>query len=110
MKPIDLSFEQREYLFEMLKALFPDRGWHDVGEDNIFTTPTKEVDDVEEFHWYELCVTHLANAVLRKFAHEVGMPQSWTEHIVKQQLMGDKHPIDILYEIWKHPHEHIHEL
>lgn len=120
LTPIDLSPAQRDKLLEMCRSLFPTQGWFLLSEEvstgfmaygMICCTPTKEVDDVSTFHWFELCITYLSKAVAIQYGKLPYSSNTWATHLIKT-IMCDtkKHPVDQLYDIWINPHIYSQEL
>jgi hypothetical protein len=120
LKPIDLTPAQRDKLLEMCRSLFPEQGWYCLAERQpwnlisyglIRTTPTKELDDVYTFHWFELTITHLSKAVAIQYGKLPYSSNTWATHMIKSIMCDSKkHPVDQLYDIWMHPHIYSQEL
>ena len=135
MESIKLTEEHKSKLLEMCKALFPEYLeilWDSTNTDNpIFTDDDEDLkykcrwsidnnlihflekeswDDEEnyliEIHWFEFCMTHLADKILKNNYFKIGAFSS----IV---LFKKNHPVDYLYEkfskLKKQPEKTVHK-
>lgn len=108
MKSIQLTEEDKSKLLEMCKVLFPEytygfeNDFSDIGIMEYYTN----VEDWKFIHWFEFCMTHLANEIIYK--EEKTLRTCENEHnFMLKQLMNvfynEKgiHPIDYLYKEFK---------
>lgn len=91
MKSIELTKKHKAKLLEMCNKLFK-KEIHGltIQEDNGFlnySDTSKTVDYDDRIHWFEFCMTHLAEKIDCDLAHNI--------------IYMKKHPIDYLYEEFK---------
>lgn len=108
MESLKLTKEQENKLLEMAEKLFPEYFFDEEGEDYYidedgiinFLIPIKENEyKCGEIHWFEFCMTYLAEKIIPAFCDMEKMYSG---------IMGNdesdcfkKHPIDYLYEEFK---------
>lgn len=125
MKSIELTEEHKSKLLEMCNKLF------DLGDGvytnfrfkpthQFFLCKTKETENyiqwindtngkIEEIHWFEFCMTHLAEKILNPFPLNPsrGLQDKFKNFFWKTNLFAMgldhtvNHPVDFLYEEFK---------
>jgi len=103
MKNIELTEEHKTKLLEMCNELFPEDEFtfdNDYAEDGIidrnFLGKTKNdltwEDKGSHFHWFEFCMTHLANKILIQ-------DEQLSDFLLTINI--ELHPINYLYKEFK---------
>jgi hypothetical protein len=117
MKNIELTEEQNMKLIEMCNTLFPEHKWgwgSDLAEQNMIDCDIHlSGEDFKLFHWFEFCMTHLAEKIIATFEltqdKERVYKRTFNEELSKFYLQSleysrdykKSHPIDYLYEAFK---------
>jgi hypothetical protein len=111
MKSIELTEEHKTKLLEMCNVLFPEqkpfciglnqelnKGWG-YSRDFIFGKSDIFLDDGLMIHWFEFCMTHLQNEILRK-ASKLNKSDDLNYDFFSKLTDSwyESHPIDYLYE------------
>jgi hypothetical protein len=118
MKSIELTKEHKTKLLEMCKALFPEMFVPTIQDNGYinYSETGKTIDYDDRIHWFEFCMTHLANKIINTYwkchLNEKHYKTNLFEELsdfylstincdknikLKQQI----HPIDYLYEEFK---------
>jgi hypothetical protein len=92
MNSLSLTQEQREKYLELRKHFFPD-------------TPLLSV------YWFEALFRFLVPEVAKEYAKaHLSTSFSFCKHAIYEKLTYElelnKHPVDLLYDIWKNPKDH----
>jgi hypothetical protein len=98
MQPITLSEDQLKKLKEMCFEIY------DL---------THMVDIYFMRHWLEICLYGLVPKVAEAHGKQPHTTPTWSLHMIRQKLINelDKvNPIDLLYDIWKHPDKYAQDL
>lgn len=98
MKSLILTKKHKDLILEMCKTLFPEYSWTwRYEEDGWFCgiiNAWESQNRCEEFHWFELCLNHLADRIYPKH------PFNWWGQIGRMVDRG-WHPVDWLYREFK---------
>lgn len=114
MTKLNITPAQYQQLLEMCGSFFPEKNF------KVSSLPTGMIhyDIIDHFgrgsiHWFELCVTHIAEKVAQEFAKQPFGTHSYAKFYIVQALFSQlyhKHPIDFLYDMWKNPQAYAQNL
>lgn len=115
MKNIELTEDHKSKLLEMCKKLFPEYNFINFQESSLMgawgydfnniclSKKSNDLYDIEiNIHWFEFCMTHLANKMI-----ELGELPNFNNKLdyeffsILQSSWWESHPIDYLYEEFK---------
>lgn len=104
MKPIKLTYKQKEKLIEMVKALFPEfTGKITAANKLVFNG---EGNKLIFIHWFEFCMGILQNKVYNKLAkiNTLGI-DTWNKDLIgnlyRYKSTMSNHLVDYLYKEFK---------
>lgn len=118
MKPIPLTEKQKEKLLEMCKKLFPNKKirWSLAMHNLLFIADTNTYMGYN-IHWFEFCMTYIADAVTYKMCKDEGADARWQEQQSYYRKFLDDcirfrmtynppnrihpHPVDYIYKEFK---------
>jgi hypothetical protein len=103
MKAIELTEDRKEKLLEMCRALFPEYTirFNINGFDYGIFIVTKDAGNTLNItHWFEFCLTHLAEKIVNKMQN-VEKPYLWTFQGLLLLHHNDEHLVDNLYKEFK---------
>ena len=99
MGPIELTDLHKSKLLEMCKDLFPEIFVVTIQENGYlnYSDTGKTIDYEDRFHWFEFCMTHLADKIFEDHDNFSNIKDGF----ITIFSIKDEHPIDYLYEQFK---------
>lgn len=114
MKPIELNEDQRRKIEDMFSGLFSEYlNIKSIPRYYPNITVWLSAGDWHNFSWLELCLYHLLPKIAEEHGKQPFTTPNWSEHMIRQKIINELpqvNPVDILYDIWKHPEKYAPEL
>lgn len=103
MKVFILTEKNKDRLFEMSIAFFPDYKMIRMENPYIYFYSVTEANKI---HWFEFTMVYLIDKIAEQLAKQPYNEKSWSKYLILQKIcneLGTTNPIDFLYDLWKNP-------